>query len=154
MMEASRTQSSESGPKGFSLFEVLIALFIAAVGLLSLSSMQFNAIKGNGASNELTYALYLAQSVVEQIADGNLDDAEVFGFMESSDAAPGVLLANGTMTAIDVQGEDGGPFDLQWQVFAHTPWSRKISVMVSWRSIMGLTRSVSVTTISRGEDNR
>jgi len=50
---------------GFSLLEVLIALTILAVGLLSLALFQVTAIKGNASASRTTVATQLAQEQME-----------------------------------------------------------------------------------------
>ena len=64
---------------GFTLLEVIIALFIFSVGLLAVASMQMTAIKGNYFSGTLTEATSWAADQMETLmslpyADGNLVD--------------------------------------------------------------------------------
>jgi len=139
---------------GFSLLEVLLALFIAMVGLLSLSSMQASAIKGNGASIQRTRAVYLTQSMLEKIADGDVASTRVFGYMDMATAVPSAPLESGSMTGINCYGDVGGPFDLQWNVFHNTTWSRRIDVTVTWIGAIGHTRNVNLVTSTRGVVSR
>jgi type IV pilus modification protein PilV len=53
------------GEEGFSLIEVLVALTILAVGLLSLALLQVTAIKGNAGASKSTIAMDLAQAKLE-----------------------------------------------------------------------------------------
>lgn len=53
------------GEDGFSLIEVLVALTILAVGLLSLALLQVTAIKGNASASKSTIATDLAQTKLE-----------------------------------------------------------------------------------------
>lgn len=53
------------GEEGFSLIEVLVALTILAVGLLSLALLQVTAIKGNASASKSTIATDLAQTKLE-----------------------------------------------------------------------------------------
>ena len=53
------------GEEGFSLIEVLVALTILAVGLLSLALLQVTAIKGNAGASKSTIATDLAQTKLE-----------------------------------------------------------------------------------------
>lgn len=140
-----------STPRGFTILEVLIALFVATVGLISLSSMQATAIKGNGASNESTRATFLAQGMLERIKDGNMVKDGTFGYIDMAGIEPGMIQDFGLFAGIDEKGEKGGPFNLQWQVANHTDWSRRVTVNVSWNSILGITRNVSLTSVSRGD---
>jgi type IV pilus assembly protein PilV len=53
------------GEEGFSLIEVLVALTILAVGLLSLALLQVTAIKGNAGASKSSIATELAQTKLE-----------------------------------------------------------------------------------------
>ena len=53
--------------KGFSLLELLIAVFLLAVGLVAAVSMQQVAINSNTVSNRLSAGTALAQEVMEDI---------------------------------------------------------------------------------------
>lgn len=139
--------------QGFTLLEVLIALVVATIGLLSLSAMQISAIKANGMSNRATQSVFLAQDMIERIKGGNMVDGETFGFMNMADIHTGVVRDSGVLPGINESGRDGGPFTVQWQVLNHTGWSRKVVVDVSWYSISGMTRNVSLSSISRGGGN-
>ncbi|BCR04637.1 hypothetical protein DESUT3_17060 [Desulfuromonas versatilis] len=55
------------GQKGFTLVELLIALTIFAIGLLSLAGMQVTAIQTNSSASSLSAATALAQGVMEEI---------------------------------------------------------------------------------------
>ncbi|MBW2580876.1 MAG: prepilin-type N-terminal cleavage/methylation domain-containing protein [Deltaproteobacteria bacterium] len=64
---------------GFTLLEVIIALFIFSIGLLAVASMQMTSIKGNYFSGTLTEATNWAADQMETLmslpyADGNLVD--------------------------------------------------------------------------------
>lgn len=139
--------------KGFTLVEVLIAMVVASIGLLSLFMMQGHAVKGNMAGSECTQAVFLAQQTLERIKDGFLVSDGTFGFMDLSDTDENRILDAGKMEGIDGRGDMGGPFNLQWQVTANTEWSRRVTVNVSWNSIWGLTRHVRLRSISRGDGN-
>jgi prepilin-type N-terminal cleavage/methylation domain-containing protein len=68
---------------GFTLLEVLIAMFVLAVGLLAVASMQITTIEGNDFSLDMTEAVILAQDEAENLATLDFDDAQL------SDAVPG-----------------------------------------------------------------
>ena len=53
--------------KGFSLIELLIAIVILSIGLLSLAKLQGSAIKGNRFGNLISQATVLAEDQVELI---------------------------------------------------------------------------------------
>ncbi|MGD8836404.1 MAG: prepilin-type N-terminal cleavage/methylation domain-containing protein [Desulfobacteraceae bacterium] len=139
--------------RGFTLLEVLIAMVVATVGLLSLSMMQLNTIKVNGISNKATQATFLAQKTLERIKDGNMVDDGTFGFIDMSGTKTGIVQDAGILSGINVRGETGGPFTIQWQVFTNTDWSRRVAVDVSWSGMTGMARRVRLASISRGDGN-
>lgn len=139
--------------RGFTLAEVLIAMVVATIGLLSLFMMQGYAVKGNMAGRECTQAVFLAQQTLEHIKEGFLVADDTFGCMDLSDTDANRILYAGNMEGIDGRGDMGGPFNLQWQVTANTEWSRRVTVNVSWDSIWGLRRHVRLRSISRGDGN-
>lgn len=53
--------------QGFTLLELLIAISIFAVGLLSIASMQITAIRTNSSANTLTAGSALAAGILEEI---------------------------------------------------------------------------------------
>ncbi|MFH0781613.1 MAG: prepilin-type N-terminal cleavage/methylation domain-containing protein [Pseudomonadota bacterium] len=55
--------------KGFTLLEVIIALFIFTLGILGVAAMQLRAIQGNSSGQRLTEATTLAQEVIERIVE-------------------------------------------------------------------------------------
>ena len=59
---------------GFTLLEVIIALFIFSVGLLAVASMQMRAIKGNYFSGTLTEATSWAADQMETLMSLPYDD--------------------------------------------------------------------------------
>ena len=59
---------------GFTLVEVLVALFVLAVGLLGLASLQLNASRGNAQSGVGTRAVLIAQSRMEMLKSARFTD--------------------------------------------------------------------------------
>lgn len=53
--------------KGFTLLEIMISMVILAIGLLALSSMQGTFATGNAQSRQLTHAINLASSKIEEL---------------------------------------------------------------------------------------
>ena len=53
--------------RGVSLIEVLVALFVLAVGLLGVFAMQATGIRSNQVSEFSTEAQYLAQDIIDRI---------------------------------------------------------------------------------------
>lgn len=61
--------------KGFTLVELLVALTVMAIGILSVVQMQIVAIKSNSIAQRLTVANNIAQEVMEDIQARSVDDA-------------------------------------------------------------------------------
>ena len=69
MLVAKKSQS------GFSLIELLIAVFILGIGLLGLAELQITAMRTNVKSESMLAAGSLVQEVLEQVIARNSDHA-------------------------------------------------------------------------------
>jgi len=52
---------------GFSLLEILITIFILAIGLLGLAALQMNSLKNNHSAQHRTSAVVLAYDIVDRM---------------------------------------------------------------------------------------
>lgn len=59
---------------GFTLVELLVALTIFAIGLLSIAGMQVTALRTNSSANTLSAATALAEGVMEEALAKSVDD--------------------------------------------------------------------------------
>ena len=65
-MKLTRLRQKHSfNEEGFTLIEVIIALGVVAIGILSLMALQLNTIKGNAFANTMTRATYTGSDVIE-----------------------------------------------------------------------------------------
>jgi type IV pilus modification protein PilV len=62
---------------GFTLIEVVIAIVVLTIGILSTYSMQVSSIQGNATANQLTTASTLALDQIEQILSWDSADARL-----------------------------------------------------------------------------
>lgn len=62
---------------GFSLLELLIALFLLTIGIFSVVSMQVTAIKSNSIANVLSSATALAQEAMDDIMAWSISDSRL-----------------------------------------------------------------------------
>ena len=70
--------SNHQNARGFSLIEVMIAVVVLAVGLLSLAALQGELFRSGAEAKARANAATLAQQVIE--------DARTFGFVTAPDA--------------------------------------------------------------------
>lgn len=111
-----------SDKSGFSLIEVIIAISILAIGILTVTSLQVSAIRGNSSANKITAATTLA--------DQRMEALKSTGFLS---------LANTSWTA----AETIGIFSRQWQITT-TGNLKQIDVRVTWAD-MGVSRQVNIS---------
>jgi type IV pilus assembly protein PilV len=118
------------GQKGFTLLELLIALTIFAIGLISIAGMQITAIKENSSANTRTTATALAQGIMENFlvrsSTSSLFDADVSDVSWDFDPDPGV-----TDTAWPLGGN--GVYNARYSIQINTPVTNvaRIAVTVS-----------------------
>ena len=62
---------------GFALIEVLIAMAILTIGILSLFSMQIHSVQGNTKANRQTIESCLDSDKIEQLIGKSYNDAEL-----------------------------------------------------------------------------
>ncbi len=112
------------GAGGFTLAEVMVALFILAVALLALGKVQTAAIYAGDQSGRRSVGLALAQDKIEEFQAGplaNVTDAAASETITVTGAAGGATRFTRTW---DVLGDDDA-----------SPWganTRQVSVTVTW----------------------
>ena len=149
--------------QGFTLIEILIAITVFAIGILAVGKMQITAIQGNSRANQLTEAVTLAQSKIEELislnyndpllADGDLDgtnqDSSNDDGIDDSGNDFGLNDDNNTIGNADGTDQYQIPGNLQYNIFWNiapdepTTDTKIIRVIVTWRSHGGLMRKVS-----------
>lgn len=122
--------------EGLTLIEVMIALTILGVGLLSLTAMQLEALRGGRSGNVGTYATTIAQDKIEELRR----------------IAWGAASLNATgnwSTAVTVTSpHQGQVYTVDWRVTnIVTGWTRSIDVRVRWSTPNRPNRSRIVSTI-------
>jgi len=94
---------ASSRQSGFTLIEVLIAVAIFTIGILSVNAMQTAAIKGNSSANRITESTSWASDQIETLLGLNYSDSEL-----DDDDGDGTG-EDGNNDGID---DDGGNFGL------------------------------------------
>ncbi len=114
---------------GFTLLEVLIAISILTVGILSAGQMQIMAIRGNGISGTSTEALNLAQQQLERLINTDYYDASV---------ADTTMLNNGdlTSTATIEHQRNVDQYTIIWNISDDDPIpdTKSVVVIVTWEN--------------------
>lgn len=119
-----------SGRKGFTLIEVMIAVFLLAVAIMGAAAVTTSVIKANSYSKTLTVATTLAKDKMEEQKAANFTALPTAG-------SPDYATANG-----DVQSSASGSYYTRsWGVTGTDPLT--ITVTVTWPT----NRSVQLRTI-------
>lgn len=120
---------------GFTLIEMLIAISILSIGLLSLAELQFIAAKGNKESRYLTSAVILAETKVEELLKTGV-----------TNISNGIF--HDTNNPVNETGSPGGIFTRSWTIadYAGSSHMKKITATIEWASLKGV-RSISLDTV-------
>lgn len=112
--------------EGFTLLELLIALTVFAIGLLSIAGMQVTALKANSSANTLSVAGALAQKAMEEIM--SQDGTSSFFSTAASDADWDL----DRKTAANTLKLDGaGEYSAKYTVTLNTPTTNVTRVVVT-----------------------
>ncbi|MEN8141314.1 MAG: prepilin-type N-terminal cleavage/methylation domain-containing protein [Thermodesulfobacteriota bacterium] len=126
--------------QGFTLIEVLIALFVFTVGILALNQMQVSATLGNAGANSLTSGANWAATQAERIVNLDYDDA-----LLADDDGNGLA----GLDIVDAATADGfidspdGRFRVYWNVADNEPMPNVKTIrLISTRNFRGLQKQV------------
>ena len=128
-------QLSIKNKKGFTLVEFLIATVILSVGLLALINLQWMAIRGNSDSKEMTRAIFLAETKMEQLKN-----------------TPYASLTIGTTqdpnNPMNGQGQSGGIFSRSWTIqnYAGSNFMKQVTVVINW-TLKGQSHNATYQTV-------
>jgi len=141
----------QSPQAGFSLIEVMIALVVLTVGILSLQTMQITAIQGNATAQRLTTGSTWAADRVERLTsldynDPLLTDSNNNGVAGLDDTQAGGVVQADRLFTQDAAGNDvvtasgaavpaiAMPYSVYWNVAvnAPTPNTRTIRIVTVW----------------------
>lgn len=86
--------------QGFSLLEIMVAMVILSVGILSIVGIQYHVVNGNTSGNVVTQQLNLAQRVMERYKNTVNPDK----------------LTDEDLVNVDQTGESGGPYTVRVRV--------------------------------------
>jgi len=130
--------------QGFTLLEVLIAMVILGVGILSIGLAQISAVKVASKSRSLSQAMYVAQEQLDLFMAMPGTDP-VFAIPVADDPDPG--------GPIDVNPNDADAttFSRTWTIEPNTPGLglTRITVTVRWDTATGVTHDIELQAIKR-----
>ncbi len=131
--------------KGFTLVEVMLALAVLTIGIMSMFAMQATSIKGNVSASTITTAANYSADRIEKIFAMDYDD------LKDNEAADGIAGAGDGLNGLDhdtdatADGKDPNPpagYEIYWNVAEDEP--------------MPFTKSVNIIAVrtNRGEAKR
>jgi len=82
-MPVTPSKPTSHNPRGFTLIEVMICLFLLAMGMLGMTSLQNEALKHNHAAFIDSQAQYLLADMAERIRANRGNDTYVMTYTES-----------------------------------------------------------------------
>jgi type IV pilus assembly protein PilV len=159
-MKRVKTIRGHGDSRGFTLIELMIALFIFAIGILAVASMQGEAIKGNSFSDLMTVANSLAETRMEELLvlpqghtdlqDNNIaNNANLRAALDTGGTAGENEFDGHWETGLDRDGNAGsGIFTRTWNVAKRDPADPSkvgypadglmtIAVVVEWQDQRG-----------------
>jgi len=136
---------------GFSLIEVMIAMVVLSIGLLSLSALQTGAIRGNAKSNNLTQRTVIATNHLEYLLNLPFDHPDLAD-LDDITAAPDHDPENdgddndgdGTTDEADDDGELN--YSVTWDITDDTLNKKTISLTLDGNNY-GEATTINVRTI-------
>ncbi len=131
-----RAQYPASPPQGFTLIEVMIALSIMSVGVLSIGMAQLSALKLSTMSSRLSQGMYLAEEQMETFR--SMPWGATFTTAAANVPDPGGLIT-------PVQG-DSAQFNRSWTITPNAPphGLTEITVTVVWNNANGVRQTAAL----------
>jgi len=113
----------KKGAKGFTVTEVMIAVFLFALGMVGIFGLTGTLLRLNAFADRVSTAATLAEAKIEEL--------------RSEDP---LALSSGS-DSVDV-------FQRIWSVSTNSlPWYRTVSVTVGWQNLQGAAQQVTFNTI-------
>ena len=100
--------SKLSKQKGFSLIEVMVAFFVLAGGILGMSSLMANSVKGNQSAYYRTQAVTLAQDMAGRM---RANREENYNYSTGGGAGAGGCYGNNACNSAALAADDYGEWE-------------------------------------------
>ncbi|SEM06372.1 N-terminal methylation site-containing protein [Syntrophus gentianae] len=129
--------SSIINKRGFTLIEIMVAMFFLLTALLGLLSLTTSVVKGNAFSKMTTMANTLAKSKIEELKGYNYDDLSA-----------GSVIDYATTSGAVSSTQTGTFYTRTYTVVDDSPAvnMKNVTVQVGW-SMNGTSHNVSTSTI-------
>ena len=139
---------------GFTFIEILIAIAVLSIGLLSLTKMQISAIHNNAKSNNLMQRTTIASNHMERLLNKHFDDPDLTDMDNNNIGNHGNIhdpendgLDNDGDGSIDEADDDGeADYKITWKITGNNENSKIISLTVTGNHY-GATTSTTINTI-------
>lgn len=133
MAELRRRRPEQRPDSGFTLLELMVALGILSVGLLSMLLMQLHAMRGGQSGRHGSQAAVIARDQMERLhrmpwSDPSLDDTDSSAGPPAGWTAP---VARNTVVQSDIANTEEN-YTVQWRVDDVTSNLKAIDVRVVW----------------------
>ena len=142
-----RKSAAWNNHQGFTLIEVMMAMVIFVIGILSVAAMQTSATRGNISANKTTRGFSWCSDRMEALMSlpyaltGDLS----LGAHDPAQTADGV--DNDYDGQIDEAGETGN-ITVRWDVFNNSvPDTIRIVVTANWQTPMGTPKTLTLTSV-------
>lgn len=144
-MRNTLTRSTARDESGYTLVEVMIAMAILGVGLMSIAVAQLSAIKVASRSKNMQQAMFLAREAMDDL-DARTQPGDLFLATNATTPDPGNPIQVGGDT------EDGTRFNRQVTVTPGDPQAglARVVVQVTWlNAVSSATNVVQLTATKR-----
>ena len=146
-----RKSAAWNNHQGFTLIEVMMAMVIFVIGILSVAAMQTSATRGNISANKNTRGFSWCSDRMEALM--SLPYVEPLAGDLALGAHDPVQTADGVDNdydgQIDEPGETGN-ITVRWDVFdnsASVPNTIRIAVTANWQTPMGNPKTLTLTSV-------
>jgi len=145
--------------RGFTLIEIMIAMVIFVVGMLSVAAMQTSATKGNNTANRSTRAFTWCSDRMEVLMSLPYTDANLVGAPDPGTTYAPAQTADGIDNDYDGQIDEvgeSGVVTITWNVVDNDGVTgvppppdntKSITVTVFWRTPLGKQKSLTLNTV-------
>lgn len=133
-------KNTRNGSEGFTLVEVLLALFLLAIGVLAAAPMFIYAMRGNAAGADFGSSGALAVERMEVLRSTKYLDL----------TAGGSLTSDATVGGVDYFDNSDPDFSVRWQIVDNASPANTKTITVraeARRQVVGQQKGVTLTTL-------